>query len=308
LPLFECPGFCFKLLLPARLEHSLGSAGAALRGRVNWHKLEWSRAQLQEIVEKRLAVALNQESFSLDELAEKTDDGSAEKTGDEADKQAGDGTAENTGDETAEKAGDEADKKTGDRTAEKAGDEANKQTGDETAEKAGDETGEKGDRPTESRGLLDWLSRCGGELPRGWVGAVRPFLDAYIQAGRIPLSVEECAAIQERNPPRLYINPDTGEILVGHRPVAELTEGLDAVLHHLYRQRGRVCSRRDLYLTYMDALYPDRERKSVLTASDYGGVMDTVIYRLRQAVEPDPHNPVHIVTVKRRGVRLDNTL
>jgi hypothetical protein len=229
LPLFECPGFSFKLLLPARLERSLGSAGAALRGRVNWHNLEWKPDQLRSIVELRLALALGEESVSLEELAK----GSS---------------------------------------------------------------------------LVDWLFRCGGLSPRGWLGALRPFVDAYEEAGCITLSDEECEAIQMRNPPRLFVDPATKEILVGHRPISKLTDGLDAVLHYLYEHRGRVCHRRDLYVTYMDALYPDRERLSILTASDYGGVMDTVLWRLRQAVEPDPTNPVHIVTVKGRGVRLDNTL
>ena len=229
LPLFECPGFTFKLLLPARLEHSLGSAGAALRGRVNWHRLEWTEDQLEEIVERRLALALGSESLSLDGLAK-------------------------------------------------------------------------------GPGLVGWLLRCGGESPRGWLGAVRPFVDAYEQAGRIPLNADECTAIQERNPPRLFIEPTTDQVLVGHRPIAKLGEGLDAVLRHLYQYRGRICSRRDLYVVYMNTLYPDRERKDVLTPLDYGGVMDTVLWRLRQAVEPDPANPVHIVTVKGRGVSLDNTL
>lgn len=269
LPLFECPGFSFKLLLPARLEHSLGTAGAAVRGRVSWHRLAWSEAQLQQIVERRLALALDEEAFSLDQLTERVDNEPAAAAGEAPARTAASMPAGQAEEEPADK---------------------------------------PANRPAKAMALVDWLGRCGGESPRGWLEAVRPFLDAYQQAGRTPLPPAVCEAIQERNPPRLFLDEGTGQVLVGHRPIPDLTEGLDAVLRHLYKHRGKVCSRRDLYVTYMDALYPDRERKSVLTVSDYGGVMDTLIWRLRQAVEPDPGNPVHVVTVKGRGVRLDNTL
>ncbi|MGD8627049.1 MAG: hypothetical protein PVJ34_21115 [Anaerolineae bacterium] len=229
LTLFEKPGFSYKFLLPADLEGSLRSAGAVIRTRVDWYRLEWTEAELQEMVERRLAYALRVESFSLDRLA-----------------------------------------------------------------------------PVDK--LLAWLRGCGGESPRGWLHTVRPFLDAYIRGGGKKLSEARFLDLQAEYPPRLAREPLTGQFVVGSRLLPPLSEGLDAVLNYLYDRRGRVCPRSRLYQAYMNANYPDREQEERLRPSDYRGTMDTVLWRLRQEVEPDPANPIFLITVKGRGVRLENAI
>lgn len=157
--------------------------------------------------------------------------------------------------------------------------------------------------------LIGWLERCGGRSPRGWLERVRPFVATYLaeidkQGERKPLTAEQCLAVQERNPPRLSMDLDTGRVTVGWREVTGLQSGQQVLLHYLYQHRGQVCRRRDVYRAYLEGTgreVPDTEFEKY-----YAGTLDNAIYRLRQAVEPDPAHPVLVVTVKGEGFRLDN--
>jgi len=157
--------------------------------------------------------------------------------------------------------------------------------------------------------LLSWLERCGGELPRGWLQMIRPFLATYLaeaekQGKRKPLTRNQCLAAQKRHPPRLSMDLHTGRVTVGWREVTSLQAGQQALLRHLYRHRGQTCNRRDVYRAYLEGT--DRELPDKEFVKDYASALDNAIYRLRQAIEPDPAHPVLVVTVKGEGFRLNN--
>jgi DNA-binding response OmpR family regulator len=157
--------------------------------------------------------------------------------------------------------------------------------------------------------LLRWLERCAGQSPRGWLQSIRPFLVTYLshtkrEGAREPLTKEQCMTVQDRHPPRIFVDLDSGRVTVGWRAVSGLQAGQQALLYYLYRRRGQTCDRRDVYRAYLEGT--GRKLPAQELAKDYASALDNAIYRLRQAIEPDPTNPVLVVTVKGEGFRLDN--
>jgi DNA-binding winged helix-turn-helix (wHTH) protein len=230
LALFEHPRFAYTMLLPSALESPLWSAGGAVRRRADCYSLQWQTGQLLALVERRLALALGEADFTLEQLGP-------------------------------------------------------------------------------LKRLTGWLQKCGDRSPRGWLETIRPFLAAYLaeserQGQRKPLTEEQCVAVQEQHPPRLFMDLDTGQVAVGWREVTDLQAGQKALLRYLYQHRGRICRRRDVYRAYLGGT--NRELSDQEFAKDYASTLDNAIYRLRQAIEPDLNQPVLVVTVKGEGFRLDN--
>lgn len=158
--------------------------------------------------------------------------------------------------------------------------------------------------------LTEWLQRCGGYSPRGWLQFARPFLSAYLATAKAtgdsrPLSKKACREAQRQHAPRLFLDEATGQVTVGLRTIEDLPAGLYALLRYLYQRRGRVCSWRELHRVYLEA-YPNTMPDPDARRAEYAGMLDTAIWRLRQEIEPDPKHHVLIVTVKQSGVRLDN--
>jgi hypothetical protein len=157
--------------------------------------------------------------------------------------------------------------------------------------------------------LLRWLARCGGHVPRGWLEALSPFLATYLEQAHASgkkscLSEEQLVSVQQRHPPPIHVELPMGQVTVGWREVEGLQTGQQALLSYLYEHRGQVCPREHVYRAYLEGTggkKPDKEY-----SKDYAGTLDNAIYRLRQAIEPDPDHPVLVVTIRGLGFRLDN--
>jgi len=155
--------------------------------------------------------------------------------------------------------------------------------------------------------LRNWLKRCGGQSPRGWLRTLAPFvlrfLNKAVETGQMtPLTEEECITIQNEFAPRLYIDPMTDAVFVGWRKVSEIQPADLRLLKYLYQRRGEFCLREALLDEYLDAT--DQSFRKNEPKSER--LLDQPIYRLKQAIEPDPEHPVFINTVRRKGFRLDN--
>jgi len=159
--------------------------------------------------------------------------------------------------------------------------------------------------------LRRWLRGCGGYSARGWLATLRPFVARFLAKAeeggrREPLTDEECVRVETESPPRLFIDPDTDQVLVGWRQVEGLQPAQLALLKYLYQQRGRLCPRETVLRYYLQTtgelhrLEPGQARYSA------EGLLDQAMYRLRQAIEPDPANPIFVITEKQRGFRLQN--
>jgi len=126
--------------------------------------------------------------------------------------------------------------------------------------------------------------RDGDEISIG--NAVLTFRDpeATVREPDFPLLVVD--GIEDPNGP-------TPSVWVNRKPV-HLSPKEEVLFTLLYRNSGRVCSRRQI----ADAVWPEYETEV------YDYQIESLIKRLREQVEPDPRNPVLILTRRGRGYLL----
>ena len=67
LPLFERAAFAYKAFLPSVLQPDLAAAAGMERSRIQPYRLAWQERQLIEMVERRLALALERQTFGVAE-------------------------------------------------------------------------------------------------------------------------------------------------------------------------------------------------------------------------------------------------
>jgi hypothetical protein len=160
--------------------------------------------------------------------------------------------------------------------------------------------------------LADWLEKCGGSSPRGWLEACRPIIEAYLENQRQQaFELWEWIEICRSNPPQLRIDAETGKVFLGYGLVEPISLTSYKLLKYAYDQPNRQCTREALYYLGMLGL-----EKIPRSARDPGfedwksweGNIDTSLHRLRAAIELDPENPIYVVSEIGKGiVRLENT-
>jgi DNA-binding winged helix-turn-helix (wHTH) protein len=162
----------------------------------------------------------------------------------------------------------------------------------------------------EDESLIDWLDYYGGQFPRGWLELVRTLVETYVARGaKQPLTRAEWLDIQHRHPPRLWLDMATNRVFLGHGEIADIQPGIYKILSYLYEQRPRLCTRSELFykayrgLSYEPNTHDDPGWEST---KDWGSVIDTLLWRLRKTLEPDPRHPRYIISKRGQGVRLDN--
>lgn len=155
--------------------------------------------------------------------------------------------------------------------------------------------------------LIGWLTAVGGPTPRGWLEALAPLVGQVCQIraqeGALrALKPQEWHDIRRQNLPALTYDETTGTVTIGWRQVT-LSAGEEALFRYLFERRGQVCPRRELYRAYMQKIYgPEAPMEE--HPGEYRGMLDTALYRLREAIEPDPKDPLLLVTVRDRGLSL----
>ena len=158
-------------------------------------------------------------------------------------------------------------------------------------------------------GLLEWLEKAGGESPREWldqVAVLAEYYAAHPDAG--PVDEATWKELRLRHPPRFYLDDKKCEVIVGGRRInlEKLPEKAYEMLRYLYQRSGEVVSKSELYFRVYRGL--DRVPKPVdpdyEAPKDYIGLIDTNLWRLRKTIEPDPSNPVLLITRRGLGVTL----
>ena len=124
----------------------------------------------------------------------------------------------------------------------------------------------------------------------------KPFASAEL-AARIEALLRRTrgdAGADELSFGEVVVRPRVGQVLRGGRPV-RLSAQEFKLLVHLVRHPGVVMSRDEL----LDAVWGYQAMPETRT-------VDVHVSWLRQKLEPDPHNPRHIVTVYGLGYRFEN--
>lgn len=162
------------------------------------------------------------------------------------------------------------------------------------------------------KGWLTWLKRYAGETPRGWLSLTRPVVQAYLENGS-KLSTNEWQEIYRQSPPLLSLNPETNRVFIGHGEVMVSAIGY-RLLCYLYENRYRACTKSELYYRAHKGLSKEprnKEDDGWEDPSAWEGVLDTALWRLRQAIEwdkSDGSEQMYIVSSRGRGqISLKNT-
>jgi len=93
--------------------------------------------------------------------------------------------------------------------------------------------------------------------------------------------------------PLLVADPDSGEVWVNRRPVS-LSKKEQVLFQLLYRHAGHICSKQEI----AETVWPEYRAE----VGDYQ--IESLIKRLRAKLEPDPRNPVLVLTVRGHGYKL----
>jgi hypothetical protein len=101
------------------------------------------------------------------------------------------------------------------------------------------------------------------------------------------------ATIREDDFPLLFVDETSGEVWV-NRELVSLSPKEQALFDLLHRNAGQPCSKREIAA----AVWPEYEAP----ADDYQ--VESLVKRLREKLEPDPRNPVLILTERGRGYKL----
>lgn len=164
--------------------------------------------------------------------------------------------------------------------------------------------------PQKQLTLLDWLQVAGGTNPREWLDQVRPLVQYYLEHRLTkPIDEDTWRKLRHEYPPRLYFDASKKQIIVGGRsvPLEQIPAQAYDMLRYLIEHSKQVVSKADLYYrTYLGLdRVPRRGEKEFREPIEYEGLIDTNLWRLRQALEPDPTDPVLLVTLKGHGVKLN---
>jgi hypothetical protein len=175
-----------------------------------------------------------------------------------------------------------------------------------------------------SHPIQAWLTNGAGATPLEWLHFATPLAITHIehcQQGRQrPLTREEWIEVRKRMPLRLELD-DNDQITVGKRTIGRLPPTEQSVLRYLMKHEGQICSKEELYnqayLASGDTLEKRQtqhvpqpaeslapKKRMDTKSAGYSDIMDTVLWRLREAIEPDMDDPIFIQTYRGQGIML----
>ncbi len=165
------------------------------------------------------------------------------------------------------------------------------------------------DRLYDRTALVRWFTIVGGLTPRGWLEALGALLlelqDKTALSPFHRLTPEAWRDFRRRHMPGLFYNAQEASVTVGWRKTF-LSPGEDALFRYLWERRGQICPRAALYKAYCQQIYGEQSVSECRTfPNDYRSLLDTAFHRLREAIEPDPEDPMLIVTYRNKGICLE---
>lgn len=159
--------------------------------------------------------------------------------------------------------------------------------------------------------LLIWLEHFGGDTPRGWLRQAAPLVAAYFERRRAgqtrPITGQEWKEIRRRHPPQLILHSEACRVTVGSRDIDDFSPGPFALLQYLYQRQGQICSKSEIYYRHHRRLAyePSPEDPDWDPPASYEGMIETLIWRLRQTIEPPGiKDNVFLFTVRHQGIKL----
>lgn len=134
---------------------------------------------------------------------------------------------------------------------------------------------------------------------RGSPEAANPYLEniGLIKNGKITIPLlEEFLNQTKEEKTNIFIDPNTGDVKHGEQNLSgNLTSSEFKLLKFLIENQNKVLTREDI----ISAVWKDS--KTVAGVTDEA--LDQLISRLRKKIEDNPDSPVHLLTIKGRGLK-----
>jgi pSer/pThr/pTyr-binding forkhead associated (FHA) protein len=117
--------------------------------------------------------------------------------------------------------------------------------------------------------------------------------DEIVIASAVFIFRDPEATLRVAELPLLVVDKASGEVWVNRTPVS-FSPKEQALFDLLYRNVGRACSKQEI----AETVWPEYQ------AEVYDYQIERLVKRMREKLEPDPHNPALILTVRGRGYKL----
>jgi pSer/pThr/pTyr-binding forkhead associated (FHA) protein len=117
--------------------------------------------------------------------------------------------------------------------------------------------------------------------------------DEIVVASAVFTFRDPTSTLRTKKFPLLVVDSTSGEIWINRNRVS-LSPKEQILFDLLYQNRGRACSKQEI----AQAVWPEYQ------AEVYDYQIESLVKRLREKIEPDPPNPVLLLTVHGRGYKL----
>lgn len=158
--------------------------------------------------------------------------------------------------------------------------------------------------------LQEQFEKLGGTSPRGWLKSAHALLEYQQTKNGAPLSLKELNAVSYQNLPSLRIDLATDKVFIGYGEISALQPLAKKILRYIYALENKTCSREELYYRAhqeFDVIPKSSKDDHWVGRAQWEKSIDTALYRIRQIIEPDPKNPVYLISDTGKGiVRLNN--
>lgn len=112
----------------------------------------------------------------------------------------------------------------------------------------------------------------------------------------IPLFESYIESLPKDSMEKIIYNKDRNEIFKGETQITDsLSSSEFKLLRFLIENEDRICEKEEI----INAVWKDSKTQEGVTDQ----ALDQIVYRLRRKIEEDPNNPVHIQTIKGRGLK-----
>lgn len=157
----------------------------------------------------------------------------------------------------------------------------------------------------ESTEFLKWLKEFGGDSPREWLRFAAPLITEYRQFGKRLTGVQTREFIR-RNPAPLRLDHERREVWLGKKCVSISSATEFRLLEYLFGHSGKICSVEEVYYYAQENLgsIPDKADNVWVAKDTLRGRIETMIWRVRQKIEPEPKKPLYLVTHHGKGLEL----
>ena len=152
-----------------------------------------------------------------------------------------------------------------------------------------------------------WMEQHGGRTPRGWFSLAAPLVSKFQTTGQPLSSTDWNDSYQFQTYQQLRLLPDRREVQISDAIIQIGSEDGFKILHYLYKHSGKICSLEELYycaIKELENVPKNSKDEHWVHKTVWRGSLDTILYRLRQKIEPAPDKPIYLVTYPRKGLEL----